>query len=180
MLDIKVLIQIKKDAKKSIKTNSDKKPIQGRWNGIVFVLLFYVLPLLTAAVPWFIEVKLSTLEGYIGTGIAIFTGLFFSLLLNISSKIRIEKENPNIDSSNFQAFKENMKQISHITQYVIILGIEVMILLLANNLLNVETIYIEQVLTSMALYLLTKYFVNLFFMLQRFHFVLRDEISNIM
>ncbi len=180
MLDFNVIIEIGKEAKKSIKTDSDGNLIPGKLKQFIFHFFFSIIPLLAASTAWLWEVKLSNLENYIGTGIAIFTGLFFSLLLNISAKIRIEKENVNMDASNFQAFKENMRQISNITQYIIILGILVLLIVLINSLVNLNCVYIEKSFTSIALFLLIRYFSCLFFMLQRFHFVLRDEISNIL
>lgn len=180
MLDFKVLFEIKKNAVTSIKSDSDGQPIEGSSRKFLFILFFGILPLATAAIPWFLCIKLSDLAGYVSTGISIFTGLFFSLLLNISSKIRIEKENINVDISNFKAFKENMRQISNITQYVIILGILIMLVVLFNYLLNFGCTKVEFGFTSIALFLLVRYFVSLFFMLQRFFFVLRDEINNIL
>ena len=180
MIDFKVLIKIKKNALKSIKTDSEGHLIDGKSSKFLLVLFFRIIPFITALTPWFLHVKLSDLSGYVTTGIAIFTGLFFSLLLNISAKIRIEKENKNIDIANFQAFKENMRQISNITQYIIILGILVMLLVLFNSLLNFGCNKIEYGFTSIALFLLIRYFVCLFFLLQRFFYVLRDEINNIL
>lgn len=180
MLDFKVLSDIGKEAKKSIKSGSDGLLISGKVKHFIFHLFFTVIPLLGASTPWYSNVILSNLENYIGTGIAIFTGLFFSLLLNISSKIRIEKENENIDASNFQAFKQNMRQISNITQYIVILGILVLLFVLINSLIKTEFDLIEKFFTSFALFLLIRYFSCLFFLLQRFYFVLRDEISNIL
>ncbi len=180
MLDIKVISEIGKEARRSIKSDSEGVLITDRLKNFVFILFFTVIPLLGASTPWFSEVKLSNLENYVGTGIAIFTGLFFSLLLNISSKIRIEKENINKDESNFQAFKENVRQISYITQYIIILGILVLIIVLLNLLVTVKFDWIEKSFTTIALFLLIRYFACLFFLLQRFYFVLRDEINNIM
>lgn len=180
MLDFNVLIEIGKEAKKSIKTGSDGNPITGWFNHVIFLIFFTIIPLLGASTAWYWNIKLSDIEGYIGTGIALFTGLFFSLLLSISSKIRIEKENKNIDNANFQAFKENMRQISHITQYVIILGILALLTVLINSLIVLDFAFIEKSFTTIALFLLLRYFACLFFMLQRFHFVLRDEINNIL
>ncbi|MGV8094697.1 MAG: hypothetical protein AB2L24_22820 [Mangrovibacterium sp.] len=180
MLDFNVLCEIGKEAKKNIKTDSGGNPIEGQFKHFLFYLFFTVVPLAAASTPWYWCVKLSDMESYIGTGIAIFTGLFFSLLLNISAKIRIEKENINIDVENFQAFKENMRQISSITQYVVILGILIMLLVLLNSLINLAQVYIEKIFTSIALFLLLRYFICLLYMLQRFYFVLRDEIKNIL
>lgn len=180
MLDFKILTEIGKIARESIKKDSDGYPIKGKGTHLIFFVFYTLIPLLAASTPWYWDIKLSKLEGYIGTGIAIFTGLFFSLLLNISSKIRIEKENKNKDIANFKGFKENMKQISDIAQYVIVLGILILLIVLVNALVCVNKDLTEKIFTSLALILLLRYFVCLFFILQRFHFVLRDEIDNIL
>jgi len=181
MLDFRVLNNIKKNAIQSIKKDSDGIKITKKLSKFYFFLFFNFIPILLLIAPWFLHLKLSNIEKLIGTGIAIFTGLFFSLLLNISAKIRIEKENINIDTGNFQAFKENMKQISDITLYIIILGIKILIYVILNKLFATEKYpEIECVFTSIALFLLARFFVTLFSMLQRFFFVLRDEIKNIM
>lgn len=180
MLDFKILITIKNEAKKSIKSDSDDIIIEKLQQKVIYYFIFYAFPILIGLLPLFIDVKLSDLETYIGTGISIFTGLFFSLLLNISSKIRIEMENKNIDHSNFQQFKNNMRQISNITQYLIILGVLIMFIVLLNLVLNINIVCVKTVFASIVLFLLIRYFACLFFMLQRFYYVLRDEIGNIL
>jgi len=85
MLDFRVLNAIKNEAKKSIKSDSDDNLIEKNQQKIVYYLVFYVFPIILASFPFFADIKLSDLQSYIGTGISIFTGLFFSLLLNIMS-----------------------------------------------------------------------------------------------
>ncbi|SIT17162.1 LTA synthase family protein [Belliella pelovolcani] len=180
MIDFNTLFQIKKDAISSIKSDSEGQLITSTWPNFLYTLFFILIPILVAVLPWFICIKLTEMASYISTGISIFTGLFFSLILNISSKIRIEKENINMDFDNFQRFKENMRQISNITQYLIILGILIMVVVFLNFLFNFNEYKIEAAFTSLALFLLIRFFVCLLFMLQRFYFVLRDEINNIL
>jgi len=171
---------IKNEAIKSIKSDSDNSQIVKFMPNFIYYFVFWTFPIIIAVLPFFTNIRLSELTSYIGTGISIFTGLFFSLLLNISAKIRIEKENKNIDISNFQQFKNNMRQISNITQYLIILGISIMLIVLLNFLLNFENELIKKLFTTIVLFLLIRYFACLFFMLQRFYYVLRDEINNIL
>ena len=73
-----------------------------------------------------------------------------------------------------------MKQISNITQFVIVLGIVIMAIVLINYLFKDSNIYIQKSLTAIVLYLLVKFVVSLLFMLQRFYYVLRDELGNIL
>jgi hypothetical protein len=180
MLDIGVFIKIISEAIKSIKSDSDDEPITKCCGYFIYYLTFYTIPFACALLPFFIELKLSDMESFIGTGISIFTGLFFSLLLGIGSKIKTEKENPNIDLNNYKQYRNNMRQISNITQYVIILGVVIMAVVLANYILKGSNIYIEKSMTAIVMYLLVKFVVCLFFMLQRFYYVLRDELGNIM
>lgn len=180
MLDFKVLFTIRKEAIRSIKSDSDYQPIKKRGACLTFYLTFYLIPLICASVPFVIELKLSDMESFIGTGVSIFIGLFFSLLLSIGSKIKSEKNNPDIDIENYKRYRNNMKQISIITQFVIVLGIVIMGVVLINFLVKGCNDYLEKGLTAVALYSLSKFFVCLFFMLQRFYYVMRDELGNIL
>ncbi len=181
MLDIKVITEIRKSALNSMKSDSDDQKIASVWKMIVFVLTFYILPLIVAIVSWIKCLKLSTMESFVGSGIAIFTGLFFSLLISIGAKVRAEKDNPNKDEANFQKFKTNMKQISNIILYVILLGICIFLLMLVNSILKSNCYpIIEKVITAITLFLLVRFIVSLFFMMQRFYFLVRDEINNIL
>jgi len=180
MLDFKILNRIKNEAKTSIKSDSDDNLIEKFQQKVIYYFVFFAFPTILALLPFFTDINLSELQSYIGTGISIFTGLFFSLLLNISAKIRIEKENKNIDHYNFQQFKNNLRQISNITQYLIILGVLIMFVVLLNLILNFNNECVKKIFTSAVLFLLIRYFACLFFMLQRFYYVLRDEIGNIL
>lgn len=180
MIGFRVVSKIRKEAISSIRSNSDGIRIGGKRNKILFFSLFYLFPTLIAVIAWFSPISLSELSGYVVTAISIFTGLFFSLLLNISSKIRIEKENKDKDVANFKAFKENMKQISHITQYVIFIGILIILLLLINYLLEGLNCVLDCFILSISLYFLVRYFICILAILNRFHFLLRDEINNIL
>lgn len=181
MLDFNVILKIRKSAIQSMKRDSDDESITSIWKKISFILSFYILPLIVCTIAWLRDIKLSALESYIGTGIAIFTGLFFSLLLSIGSKVKNEKENPDKDQNNFQHFKTNMRQIANITLYIIIVGTVIFLLLLINTLLKSDACsIIEKILTVVALFLLTRFIASLFFMIQRFYFLVRDEINNIL
>lgn len=180
MLDLGVLLKIRTEAIKSIKSDSDNERINKPGAYFIYYLTFYTIPFICASLPFFIELKLSDMESFVGTGISIFTGLFFSLLLGIGSKIKTEKDNPDIDLENYKQYRNNMKQISNITQFVIVLGIVIMAIVLINYLFKDSNIYIQKSLTAIVLYLLVKFVVSLLFMLQRFYYVLRDELGNIL
>lgn len=181
MLDFNVILEIRKSAIKSMKSDSDDESIKSFWKKFTFLLFFYLIPIVVCIVAWFRDIKLSAIESYIGTGIAIFTGLFFSLLLSIGSKVKSENDNPNKDVDNFQRFKTNMKQIANITLYIIIAGTIVFLLLLINTLFKSDDcLIVEKIITAIALFLLSRFIVSLFFMIQRFYFLVRDEINNIL
>lgn len=181
MLDFKVLNKIRKDAKDNIKTDSDGERISSFLFKVIFVFAFYLIPLGLVVVAYCKNVMLSDLEGYVGASIAIFTGLFFSLILSIGGKVKAERDNPDKDQDNFQRFKENMKQIANITLYTIMHGIVIFVLMLLNSIFkNEEYIIVEKLFTAGVVFLLVRYTVSLFFMLQRFAFVIRDEIQNIL
>jgi|GEM_PF-1739115 len=180
MLDLDVIFKIKSEAIKSMSSNSDGDEIKSSSKKAVFYLTFYLVPLLGVAIVALKGVKLGDLETYIGSGIAIFTGLFFSLLLSIGSKIKNEKVNPDMDVLNFDRYKNNMRQIASIILFVIFLGVLIFIIMLINSLtLRFELCYLETILTMIAVYLLIQFLVSIFFIIQRFYHVVFDEINNI-
>ncbi|WP_299123343.1 hypothetical protein [uncultured Tenacibaculum sp.] len=181
MLDFKSYQEINSKAIKSIKTDSDGDTISDCFNTLVFYFLFYALPLLFSILIFVYDVKISSFDKVTATGVAIFTGLFFSLLLNISSRIRIEKDNPNIDNKAFERYKNNMKQIANITLYIISLGIYILSLLLINHILkDALSKYVEISLTAIIFFMIIRYLISILFMIQRFRFIIRDEIENIL
>ena len=93
MIDIKTFKLIQREAHNSMKKDSDGE-ITTNWKyKVIFILLFYIIPTLIALAALVNGLMISSIETYIGTVISIFTGLFFSLLLGIGDKIRIEKNN---------------------------------------------------------------------------------------
>lgn len=181
MLDFRAIINIRKEAINSIKRDSDDELIVNKFQKFYFVIFFYILPISFSVIAWFKGIEISNLESYISTGIAIFTGLFFSLLLSIGSKIRTEKENDNIDANNFQMFKTSMKQIANITLYIIILGVLIFSLILINNIFQSECYpIIEKIITSIVLFLLVRFIFSLFLLIQRLFFLIKDELNNIL
>lgn len=179
MLDINTLLKVRSEAIESIKKDSDGEFVQNRYHKFFFYILWYFLPLIAVTTVIYKQIKLSDLQDYIGASIALFTGLFFSLLLSLGDKLRTEKANENIDLSNYNKFKENMKQISRITQFIILKGILIFILLLVNSLYKSKTYtWIESILTSIAIYILIQYTIAIYFLLQRFHHTMKDELNN--
>lgn len=181
MLDLKVILEIRRKAIQSMQKDSDDEIFTSLWKRIFFIVSFHIIPIGISLTVWIRDIRLSSIENYIGTGIAIFTGLFFSLLLTIGAKVRAERDNPDKDIENFQRFKTNMKQIANITLYVIITGIVVFSFMLLNSLFkNDSYVYIEKSFTVVSLFFLTRFIVSLFFMIQRFYFLVRDEINNVL
>jgi len=181
MLDFNVIREINKKAIESIQSDSDDEIIDSKWKKTVFYITFYLLPIALVIISWTKDIKVSDLESYISTGIAIFTGLFFSLLLSIGSKVRSEKLNPDRDDSNYQKYKTSMKQIANITLYIIIIGIFIFLLLLLNNIVKTDScLYIEKIFTGLILFLLCRFIISLFFLVQRLYFLVRDELNNIL
>lgn len=179
MLDIRVLRKIRNDAIDSIKKDSDGVKVQKLTYKITFYFLWYIAPIASIVISLCKKILLSDLQNYIGTVIALFTGLFFSLLLRLGDKLRAEKANINIDENNYKQFKENLKQISSITQFIILLGIKIFILLVINSLIKSTSYpYIEIIITSLSIFILLRYIITIGFLLQRFHFTLRDELNN--
>jgi hypothetical protein len=180
MFDFSVLGEISKNAIQSIKKDKDGDPIQGWGIGIVFFILYYFIPILLSIICFFSNVFLSDMQGFLITGISIFTGLFFSLLLTIGSKVKSQKENENCDNISFKRYRENMKQITDIVLFVILLGVYIFIIILLNALLkNFYPFQIEMILTIVSIYLTAKFIILIFFMVQRFYHVSKEELNSI-
>lgn len=179
MLDIRTLLTIRREAIESIKKDSDGEHICKKSYRILFYLLWYVAPLGSILTVVYKQIKLSDLQDYIAASIALFTGLFFSLLLGLGDKLRTEKANENIDQNNFVKFKENMRQISNITQLIILKGILVFVFLLINSLAKTsDNNCIEVGITAITIYILLQYTISIGFLLQRFHYTMKDELNN--
>lgn len=181
MLDLKTFRRLAKDAKISMRRDSDGEIIQKRSLKFSFFVLFNIFPIFIAGFAYLNNILISRIDNYIGTVISIFTGLFFSLLLGISDKIKGERANGDKDNVNFQRYKENMKQIAQIVLYIILMGVEIFILLFLNSLFG-HYLYgwIEILITILVSYILTRFIIALFFVIQRFYYTSRDEISNIL
>ncbi len=179
MLDIRALMNIRKDAIDSIKRDSDGEIILKIKFKIIFIIFWYIIPFCGVLTVFYRKILLSDLQDYIGASIALFTGLFFSLLLSLGDKLRTEKSNKDIDHSNYLKFKENMKQISKITQFIILYGILIFVLLLINSLVKTSDYNCFEVsLTALSMYILSQYTISIGFLLQRFHHTMKDELNN--
>jgi hypothetical protein len=179
MLDLKTLLSIRKEAIESIKKDSDGDNIHKKSFKISFFLIWYIAPIGGILTVLYKQIKLSDLQEYIAASIALFTGLFFSLLLGLGDKLRTEKANDNIDESNYNRFKENMKQISKITQFIILKGVLIFVLLLINSISKTSDYKcIEIGITAVSVYILFQYTVSIGFLLQRFHHTMADELNN--
>ncbi len=181
MLDYKLFFRLTKEAKDSIKCNSSGHEQVGFENKIVFFLCWWMVPFFTSFISFKLNIKLSNLDDYIGTSIALFIGLFFSLLLSLGDKLKNEKNNPSIDLENYKKIKNNVRQISKITQYAIFIGILISFCLLIFLILNIDEKHnscIEKILSVIVVFLMSRFLISIFFLSQRFYFLLKDEINN--
>lgn len=181
MLDFFVFKRIIVDGYDCIRKDSDNERIVDTKQKLLFFVLTYLISIIAMILPWVLKVRLSDMENFISSGTAIFTGLFFSLLLSVGDKIRIERDSNNRDNDNYKKFKNNMKQISSITLLSIFIGIILFMLMLVNRVLVLigDYPYIEIILTSITLLLLWQFTVTLLYMTQRFYFTLKDELNNL-
>lgn len=179
MVDFKTLLNIQKEALESIKKDSDGEFISKFKFKMSFIIFWYFIPFCGMVTVFYRQVFLSDLQEYIGASVALFTGLFFSLLLSLGDKLRTEKANVNIDHSNYMRFKETLKQISKITQLIILKGIVIFTILLINSLSKTsDCIYVEITLTAISIYILAQYTISIGFLIQRFHHTMQDELNN--
>lgn len=181
MIEIKTIQNIFTEGIDAIKTDSDGQKINLKFSKIVFFVLWNILPFGVIYIVFSKDIKISFFQNFVGSSVALFTGLFFSLLLRIGDKIRAEKNNENKDNQNFIRFKESLQQISKISQLIILLGIIIFVMLVLNGLLKSDSYpIIELSITSISLALLVWYLMALLSLIQRFTFTMRDEIENIL
>lgn len=180
MFDFKTLNEISRHAISAMQTNSAGNIVKSKISKFVFFVLFFLLPLAVASLPFYTRIRLDgNFSTFIATSVAIFVGLFFSLLLSIGSKIKKERDNKNRDDDNFKKFKNTAKQISEIIIYIIKIGLILMMTVAIDFIINDKYVYVNIVLTSFALLNLSKFFISIILMGQRFFFIIRDEIDNI-
>lgn len=181
MIELNTIKSISKDAKATIRKNSDGQPISKKQLIQNYYLFYYILPITASLLSFFVPNLSNDFLQYITTGVAIFSGLFFTLLLNISTKIRDKSQDLNVDRTIKSRFKENMKQISIIAQYNILLGIFIIMLILifviTSRIAIFSDYYITKILLAIIFSLVLRYFATLFSLLQRLKFVVRDEIE---
>lgn len=179
MIDLSVIGQISKKAKKSIGSGADNNQISNKLYKTFYYVLFYLIPLLSAFFCIYLEISLYSNNTYIFTGIAIFIGLFFSLLLSIGGKIKSVSDSKKLSKAHFDKFKNSMSQIADIILYIILLGVTIFLLIFIDSLVyhwkEVSSIY----LMAFTAFLLMRFIVSIFFLMQRFYFTSRDEIKNI-
>ncbi len=181
MIELRTIWKIYIDGVNAIRTDSDGQKIDGRALKIIFYSLWVVLPLIVMLIVICKQIHISELQNFLGSSIALFTGLFFSLLLRIGEKIRTEKANENKDIQNFYRYKESLYQISKISQLIILIGIIVFMLLILNWLLKIDYYpVIELIISSISLGLTVWYLIALFALIQRFTYTMRDEVGNIL
>lgn len=181
MFDFDVLKKIRIDANDSIRNDSDGESITGFSHFLSFHFWRWLVPVVLASVPWISDFSIQPIEAYVGTCIAVFTALFFSLLLIAGDKIRVEKDNKDKDFDNFKKYKENMKQIVRITLHIISLGIIIFILTLFHIVFASNYyVFIDNVFASIIIFLLCRFMFALVCLLQRFYYTINDEINNIL
>lgn len=181
MIELNTIWNIYIEGIDAIRRDSEGRKIVEKSSKRTFNLLWYFLPLLTIVFVFYKQIQISYLQNFVGSSIALFTGLFFSLLLRIGDKIRSEKNNQDRDLENFLRFKESLRQISKISQLIILIGITVFILLVLNGILRSDSCpIIELIISSISLAFLVWYLLALLTLIQRFTYTMRDEIENIL
>jgi hypothetical protein len=181
VIDFQILKRITQDTFQSINRDSDGEHIKSKLSRFSLWLFFIIIPLGLSTTAYVFKVDLRDIESVTGTIIAIFTGLFFSLLLSIGTKIREERGSTDLEINQFHRFKNNLKQISHITLFTIICGTLILGLMLLNSMvMGICINEFNRILTFITVYFISIFLIMLLLLVQRFHHVLKDEIDNIL
>ncbi len=181
MINFSLLIKIKKDAIQCMKKGSDDLISEKKSHRISFVFFFTILPIVISIISIYLNIRLSDFRNFIATGIAIFIGLFFSLLLTIGGKIRTERNNRDMDLEQFKSYRNNMKQIASIILYIIQLGLLIFITIFIDSVfLKIHPCYINYLSVALVSFFMSRFLVSIIFMIQKFYYTNRDEISNLL
>jgi len=181
VISFSTILEICKNAQNSIRKDADNEFVRKKWSKLEYIAIFYLIPLILGAIAFNLKIKLELIEGFIGTGIAIFTGLFFTLLVTVGDKIKRAKENSNMDNDNFRKFKNSLAQISNIILLSILLGILIFVLLLTNTfVISAEWHMASLIISSLSIYFLFQFLTTIILILQRFFYVVHDEIDGVL
>ena len=67
------------------------KAIKIMW-GTKFIMVFVIFPLLFALLPFFITISLPDISGNFISGLSLFVGLLFTLIITLSDKVQTKKD----------------------------------------------------------------------------------------
>lgn len=119
---------------------------------------YYILPIVVSVILLFLGISVKeNIASYLITGISIFAGLFFSLLITVSDKMNkrkdLQKSVSEADMNYFKLYKKFSEQLIAYISYEIVLSV-ILIILILFTLLNID---------DFNFLLITKFTTNLFF-----------------
>ena len=124
--------EIRKDALNNLfKQHNGEKVV----NEKVVKFYYYILPIIVSIVVLLLGVTIKeSIASYLITGISIFAGLFFSLLITVSDKMNkrkeLQKSLSETDVNYFKLYKKFSEQLIAYISYEIVLSVILIILIL--------------------------------------------------
>lgn len=147
------------------------------------LLNYIALPIIMIILAIFQPIRISDVDNYIYTGISIFTGLFFSLLLSVNTKVKEFRDRDNSDKDLANSYKDKWRNVSNITQLLILIGVIIVILVLSCYLLPDDLscknaiIKLEMYMSYLVLFLTGIYFSLIIGLLVRLKYLLDADLK---
>jgi hypothetical protein len=183
--------EIRKDALESLKKDYNGRIVK---NKKIVISYYYLLPFLISIVFLAIGVTIDKeIANYFITGISIFAGLFFNLLLVVADKLNIRKRlldnDPNEETRNYvKRYRHFSEQLISQISYGIIISIGLIILMFLTHfktwLPSTDIVYVKltykvlkYLLNGLIFYNGMQFIIMLFVILSSMYVMLLDDLK---
>lgn len=183
--------EIRKDAINSLQKDYNGNVVK---NKFVTAFYFYITPLIISVILLIIGVTITNdIANYFITGISIFAGLFFNLLLVVSDKLNIRKRlldtDPNEETRNYVIrYRHFSEQLISQISYSIVISISLIILMFMTHFktwlpktdhCSIIIIYksLKYILNGLIFYHGMQFIIMLFVILSSMYVMLLDDLK---
>lgn len=183
--------EIRKDALQSLRKDYNGKVVK---NNRIVIFYYYILPLFISLLFLAFGVTInSEIANYFITGISIFAGLFFNLLLVVADKLNVRKRlletDQNEETKNYVTrYRHFSEQLIAQISYGIVISIILIILMFLTNfktwlphtdISSIKLIYkaLKYILNGLIFYNGMKFIIMLFIILSSMYVMLLDDLK---
>lgn len=183
--------EIRKDAIDSLQKDYNGNIVK---NKFVTAFYFYITPLIVSVILLIVGVRINNdIANYFITGISIFAGLFFNLLLVVSDKLNIRKRlldtDPNEETRNYVIrYRHFSEQLISQISYTIVISISLIILMFMTHFktllpktdqISIIFLYktLKYVLNGLIFYHGMQFIIMIFVILSSMYVMLLDDLK---